>query len=40
MALAQSAAIAAGVALDKGVSAQEVSYPVLREKLLAAKQRF
>jgi len=40
MALAQSAAVAAGIALDKGVSVQEVSYPALREKLVAEKQRF
>jgi hypothetical protein len=40
MALAQSAAVAAGVALDNGVSVQEVSYPVLRERLAADKQRF
>ena len=40
MALSQSAAVAAGVALDKGVSVQEVSYPVLRERLAAGKQRF
>ncbi len=40
MALAQSAAVAAGLALDKGVSVQEVSYPVLRERLAADKQRF
>jgi hypothetical protein len=39
MALSQSAAIAAGVALDNGVSVQEVSYTVLRERLVAAKQR-
>lgn len=38
MALSQSAAIAAGLALDSGVSAQEVSYPALRERLEAAKQ--
>jgi len=40
MALSQSAAAAAGIALDKGVSVQEVSYPVLRERLVAGKQRF
>ena len=40
MALSQSAAIAAGLALDKGVRVQEVSYPVLRERLVAGKQRF
>ena len=40
VALAQSAAVAAGVALDNGVSVQEVSYPVLRERLVAEKQRF
>ena len=38
MALSQSAAIAAGLAIDKGVSVQDVSYPALREKLEAAKQ--
>lgn len=38
MALAQSAAIAAGLAIDKNVSVQDVAYPALREKLEAAKQ--
>jgi alpha-L-fucosidase len=38
MALSQSAAIAAGVAIDQSVSVQGVPYPALREKLLAAKQ--
>jgi hypothetical protein len=38
MALSQSAAIAAGLAIDKGVSVQDVAYPALHEKLLAAKQ--
>lgn len=38
MALSQSAAIAAGLALDKRVSVQDVDYPALREKLEAAKQ--
>ena len=38
MALSQSAAIAAGMAIDKGVSVQEVPYPALLEKLDAAKQ--
>ena len=38
MALSESAAIAAGVAIDRQVAAQEVDYPALREKLLAAKQ--
>jgi len=38
MALSQSAAIAAGLALDIKVSVQEVPYPALREKLEAAKQ--
>jgi FAD dependent oxidoreductase len=38
MALSQSAAIAAGLALDKNVSVQDVPYPALREKLEAAKQ--
>jgi hypothetical protein len=38
MALSESAAIAAGVAIDRQVAVQEVAYPALREKLLAAKQ--
>jgi hypothetical protein len=38
MALSQSAAIAAGMAIDTKVSVQEVAYPTLREKLLAAGQ--
>jgi hypothetical protein len=38
MALGQSAATAAGVALDKNTSVQAVAYPVLRERLLAGKQ--
>ncbi len=38
MALSQSAAIAAGMAIDKAVSVQGVPYPALREKLEAAKQ--
>lgn len=38
MALSQSAAIAASLAIEKGVSVQEVEYPALLEKLLAAKQ--
>jgi hypothetical protein len=38
MALSESAAIAAGVAIDQQVAVQEVAYPALREKLLAAKQ--
>jgi hypothetical protein len=38
MALSQSAAIAAGLAIDSKVSVQEVPYPALREKLKAAKQ--
>lgn len=38
MALSQSAAIAAGLAMDKNTSVQDVDYPILREKLLAAKQ--
>ncbi|MEI7945543.1 MAG: FAD-dependent oxidoreductase [bacterium] len=38
MALSQSAAIAAGLAIDKNVSVQEVPYPALLEKLEAAKQ--
>ncbi|MCA9010953.1 MAG: sulfatase-like hydrolase/transferase, partial [Planctomycetaceae bacterium] len=38
MALSQSAAIAAGMAIDKDVNAQEVPYPELLKKLEAAKQ--
>jgi hypothetical protein len=38
MTLAQSAAIAAGLAMDKNTSVQAVAYPALKEKLLAAKQ--
>jgi len=38
MALSQSAAVAAGLAIDSHVSVQDVSYPALHEKLLAAKQ--
>jgi hypothetical protein len=38
MALSQSAAVAAGLAIDKNVSVQDVAYPALHEKLLAAKQ--
>jgi predicted esterase len=38
MALSQSAAISAGLALEKNVSVQDVPYPVLLEKLEAAKQ--
>ena len=38
MALAHSAAIAAGAALDKNTSLQDVAYPLLRERLLAGKQ--
>jgi hypothetical protein len=38
MALSQSAAIAAGVAIDQNLSVQEVPYPALREKLEANKQ--
>ena len=38
MALSQSAAIAAGLAIDNGVSVQNVAYPALHEKLLAANQ--
>ncbi len=38
MALSQSAAIAAGLAIDKNVSVQEVPYPELLEKLEIAKQ--
>jgi hypothetical protein len=38
MALSQSAAIAAGLAIDSRVSVQEVPYPALLEKLEAAKQ--
>jgi hypothetical protein len=38
MTLAQSAAIAAGAALDANVSVQALPYATLRERLLAAKQ--
>ncbi len=38
MALSQSAAIAAGLAIDSKVSVHDVPYPALREKLEAAKQ--
>ena len=38
MALSQSAAIAAGLALEKNTSVQDVPYPALLEKLEAAKQ--
>jgi hypothetical protein len=38
MALSQSAATAAGVALDHGVSVQNVPYAVLRERLDADRQ--
>ncbi len=38
MTLAQSAAIAAGLAIDKNLSVQAVPYPALLEKLQAAKQ--
>ena len=38
MALSQSAAIAAGAALDQQVSVQDLPYPVLRERLLAGHQ--
>lgn len=38
MALSQSAAIAAGLAIDQKVSVQDLPYPALREKLIAAKQ--
>jgi acetyl esterase/lipase len=38
MALSQSAAIAADIALEKNLSVQQVPYSVLQEKLVAAKQ--
>jgi hypothetical protein len=38
MVLSQSAAIAAGLAIDTNVSVQDVPYPALREKLEAATQ--
>jgi len=38
MALSQSAAIAAGLAIDSGLSVQDVPYPALLERLEAAKQ--
>ncbi len=39
MVLSHSAATAAGVALDEGVSVQEVRYAILRERLTVEKQR-
>ena len=38
MALSQSAAIAAGLAIDQKVDVQDVAYSTLREKLLKARQ--
>lgn len=38
MALSQSAAIAAGMAIASGTSVQDLDYPALRERLLAAGQ--
>jgi arylsulfatase A-like enzyme len=38
MALSQSAAIAAGLAIDRGIRVQDVPYPALLERLEAAKQ--
>jgi len=38
MTLGQSAAIAAGAALDAQVAVQALPYPMLRERLLAAQQ--
>ena len=38
MTLGQSAALAAGAALDAKVGVQDLPYPLLRERLLAAKQ--
>jgi len=38
MALSQSAAIAASLAIEKNVSVQKVDYAALKEKLIAAKQ--
>jgi hypothetical protein len=38
MSLSQSAAIAASIAIERDISVQEVAYPELLEKLLAAKQ--
>jgi FAD dependent oxidoreductase len=38
MALSQSAAIAAGIAIDENLAVQDVAYPSLLEKLEAAKQ--
>lgn len=40
MALSQSAAIAAGMAIGSGSAVQDLDYPALREKLLAAGQIF
>ena len=39
MVLAQSAAIAAGLAIDGGTAVQDVEYGKLRERLLAHGQR-
>jgi hypothetical protein len=38
MSLSQSASIAASIAIERDISVQEVAYPDLLEKLLAAKQ--
>ena len=38
MTLGQSAAVAAGAALDAKVAVQDLAYPLLRERLVAAKQ--
>jgi hypothetical protein len=38
MTLGQSAATAAGAALDQRTSVQDLPYTVLRDRLLAAKQ--
>jgi hypothetical protein len=38
MALSQSAAIAASVAIESKVSVQEIAYPLLKQKMLDAKQ--
>ncbi|QTN30865.1 FAD-dependent oxidoreductase [Akkermansiaceae bacterium] len=38
MALSESAAVAAGLAIDQGVATHDVPYPALRERLLGAKQ--
>jgi hypothetical protein len=38
MVLGQSAATAAGLAIDRGCSVQEIDYPTLKQRLLHAGQ--